>query len=807
MIAGLGRGALVALAAIAVASTLGPVAAAHAEDAAHATRSSTPTATPPSTARWGWGWRPHARGAPEEHSIGLVDGFHVRDFVRAMPSARALPSLLENVLQPAILGLDESGGSSRVDPERVSIYGDTWTRTAWLVDGLDVSDPLFTGAAAVHVPAGLWGGVAVLPAEARGAPGAVEVTLRAPEEAAELTAGVTLPDVGGIVPFGVPLLDAVSGLHALQRTIPPPDERRRFRSQVLAEASGRVTFGGTPLTYGVALADATRRWLRLDPVSGALAGVVDEPTTQASLALARGPWRVLGELRRRGNLYLELGHAPSESAKLDSAALVVGYTGPRARVGLTLRHATIGAVAPGAPRELMDPDAEVSTPDFPSGRYLLARATADVEGDGWFVRAHQTFGAFAALLDAWSTPLTLRGVGVGVVEQTSRDVGFGHGELRAGLRAHAALGGWRLSGEVQGFVGDMVAGAQPTLLLGAGGRVAAERALTERWDLELVASRTPLGPTARDTLMATPGWLERRVSFGGEGLVSTTGGTFVDVPAALRAPTISTLGLTLAWRFGDAWRLRAQGLLRRTDDTLGLAFDARSASSTGRFGDDGAFFLAPGEKRYVLRNGPFGDGWYYGGQLQVVGHVESRWIFALSFAVFNVIGRPAPGNGSEANDLGVVSWDMASPTARRYGLASLDADRAFLTKLTVGGRLFDTLTALVTIKHKDGQPFAFSVPVESRGQVVMVPWSNRGSPLKYDRPFIGPREDFRLSLDAEVRWPFDLDGVVLEPFVLGTNLLDVGSELRELNTPVGIRTRSAVELETPRALMVGLTIR
>jgi hypothetical protein len=793
--------ARVAPSVLAAVLTVAAVEGARADDA---TRTATSAAPADGV---GWGWRPHARGAPEEHSIGLVDGFHVRDFVRAMPSARALPSLLENVLQPAILGLDESGGFSRVDPERVSIYGDTWTRTAWLVDGLDVSDPLFTGAAAVHVPAGLWGGVSVLPTEARGAPGAVEVTLRAPEVPIELTAGLTLPDMGGLVPFGVPLLDAVSGLHALQRTIPPPDERRRFRSQVLGEASGRATWAGAPLDYGVAIVDATRRWLRLDPVSGALAGVVDEPTTQASLALARGPWRVFGELRRRGNLYMELGHAPSESAALDSAALVVGYTRPRARMGLTLRHATIGAVAPGAPRELMDPDAEVSTPDFPSGRYLVARAGVDAEGEGWFVRAHQSFGAFASLLDAWSTQLTLRGVGVGVVDQTSRDVGFGHGELRAGLRAHATLGGWRLSGEAQGFVGDMVAGPRPTLLFGAGGRVAAERPLGERVALELVLSRTPLGPTARDTLMATPGWLERRVSFGGEGLVSTTGGAFVDVPAALRAPTISTLGLTLAWRFGDAWRLRAQGLLRRTDDTLGLAFDARSATSTGRFGDDGAFFLAPGEKRYVLRNGPFGDGWYYGGQLQVVGHVGSRWIFALSFAVFNVIGRPAPGNGSEANDLGVWSWDMASPTARRYGLASLDADRAFLTKLTVGGRLFDTLTALVTIKHKDGQPFAFSVPVESRGQVVMVPRSNRGSPLKYDRPFIGPREDFRLSLDAEVRWPLEVDGVVLEPFLLGTNLLDVGSELRELNTPEGIGTRSAVELETPRALMLGLTIR
>jgi hypothetical protein len=91
-------------------------------------------------------------------------------------------------------------------------------------------------------------------------------------------------------------------------------------------------------------------------------------------------------------------------------------------------------------------------------------------------------------------------------------------------------------------------------------------------------------------------------------------------------------------------------------------------------------------------------------------------------------------------------------------------------------------------------------------QAALVLHETRGAPLDYQRPLSGPREDFRLNMDAALRFDAVVGGSAVLISLVSTNLLDLGNEIAELQTAAGRRGRSALESEIGRALFLELSL-
>lgn len=72
---------------------------------------------------------------------------------------------------------------------------------------------------------------------------------------------------------------------------------------------------------------------------------------------------------------------------------------------------------------------------------------------------------------------------------------------------------------------------------------------------------------------------------------------------------------------------------------------------------------------------------------------------------------------------------------------------------------------------------------------------------------ISIRRDFHLTIDVELQYSVALPGLGVTASVLATNLFDLGNELGERQAPLDARkNRAALELQTPRSLVLGLDV-
>lgn len=748
--------------------------------------------------------------AAGEASVLARDPYRLEAFLHDLPSAGTTSALLEMVIHPATPLTEDAGGFGALDPERVSLLGESWTWTRWRIDGHDVTSALVPGSAALHLPFAwtkaleLSMGSRVGEHQGSGIDALPDYGVRG------VQAGLrtVIPSLGGIAPGAIGLMNAISGTHGFERGVPPPDERRRYRSLFGAWATGGLELGGGVLTAGVEITDATRRFLDFDSLTGGLRRTVDEPGSRLSAGISwaspSGDRRVLllAEHTDRDNLGLEAGLSQDESMARDADAFLVALRAGRARLSLKLERASLVATERSATRELHDVDGEAASPWQPDGEQVALSASA-----GW------DHGAFYATVDeavVWSTPhsrswvnrLVFHGAPYGRIDWAADETAVAVGELRLGHADGVELGaGWRLDWDLYGWAAHAVNGRGDNGLLQVD--LGADLTATTRWGSVtpfVLVSKSPIAPTTQTALALAPRYLEGALTVGGT-LLDTWGGSRTTVDGNLRPTNVYTGAVGFGWDFSAGWTFRAQGLVKSLDETLWM--------EGGRyFVEDGLSYLAPGEQRYVLTNLDRDAPVYFGGQLQVLGLADDDHLVNFSFAVYNVVGRTPPGNGPLANDPGVLDRATANPTARIDELANLDTDRAFLTKIVLGKRLVERLWGFMSIRHRDGQPFAFLEPRQSArtGQVVMVPDSPRGSPFVYQRPLAGPREDFRLDFDVELSWTRALGDGELRVSALVANILDMGNELSEVQVLPARSGRGSLEAQIPRSLVLSVAL-
>ncbi len=746
--------------------------------------------------------------APEA-SILLGEPFRLERLLPLLPSAGSPETLLESTFHPAILGLEESGGFSRFDPPRISLWGDSWTTTRWRLLGIDIGDPLRAGAPAFRPPPSVLASLAVSSSADAEAPGESAVWL----EPQHLPRGVSAtlrgaaPNAGDIVPFAVPLMNAISGKHIRDRDIPPPVDRRGFGNLFEAEVSAAHELGPFWAELSAEVSEGTRQYLDHQAASAPYL----EPVSRASvLALLRAGTAevVLGtEVLSRGNANAELGLARMETAEEKTATFFLGAKVGGVHGGITAKTYSWAPLRRAFPREILDSDGEGLFPYYPDGRAFGLSATFGVDAGLFHLETVGRGLLTHPLTNLWSSALSLNGRPYGEWRFEALPSATFIGTSRVGLGDHDQLGPFSVSWAIQAFEthalnDDGVNGVFLADLL-----LEAELGIEPLpgWELHLTAARTPLPLTMGVAQALDPGYLEARLLLSGKDLLDTRGGAHTTVDGGLIASSVLSAALGTRLRLGTHWSLTAQGTVKAYPGALWMSY-LGGPDANGRYAEDGTYYLSPGAKRYVLGQSPYSPPVYFGGELQVSGIDPERYFVVLSFGAYNLVGHSGFGNGSGANDIGVISPEMANPNGGINGFANLDADRAFLTKAALGLRLLDHVWLTATIKHRDGRPFSF-YDVRTQGpQAALVLHETRGAPLDYQRPLSGPREDFRLNMDAALRFDAVVGGSAVLISLVSTNLLDLGNEIAELQTAAGRRGRSALESEIGRALFLELSL-
>jgi hypothetical protein len=751
-------------------------------------------------------------------SILLGDPFEVGPLLlQRLPAEASVESLLDRVFQPVVFQLPESGGFSAPDPQKLSIYGDSWAWNRWHFNGVDVSDPFFSGASALRVPTPLLTGIGLeYNEDPRNLGGGEGVSLHGRIDASDPrpTAGVmlTFPDAGGIFPLGKAV---ASGLHATERAIPPPDARRRFASNIEARASTTEDIGTLDLRFGIEALHGARRYLEFDPLTAAQSGAFDESYTIVSAGVLVAPksraydaW-ILGEYRRRDNLYDELYFAPGATAEHESATLSAGIAIPHTlHAGLTLKAFSIEARDRSFSQELITPSGEALEPWYPSGRFFAGNLDATLEGSTLYLTTNDRFLAFSPSRASWSNLLTDQGAPYGRIDWRSNGTFEVIGHKRIGTADHLASGPFSFAYDAFASLAyglnDRLVNSLVFADVGVG--IEARYQPIAPLSFFLHAAKTPAPITGELVRLLDPNYLSGSRYLGASELIDTTGGDRIRAGSGLRETNIYTLALGLSAKLLEGWRFQFQGLLKLYRDTPWIAYDG-TPSQYGRF-VDGIFYLGDGPKSYRLVNDPLPLGQqpeYFGLHFQLANLSSDAYFVSMGFSVVAAVGVSPFGNGPTVNDAAAVDWSSANPNTLLNGYADLDGDRLYVLKSLFGWRIADRLWAVLDARFMDGEPFAFFLEHQDRGQVALTYAGTRGSPLK-GPPLSGPRKDSHLEVDLRVQYSTAILGPELRAALWIANLLDFGNELAELSNANGRTQRDALELEIPRSIMLSLEL-
>lgn len=727
-----------------------------------------------------------------------------------LPSTGSISNVMSRVFLSPLFSLEESMGYSDIEHERMTIVGDSALWTQWRLEGFNISDPFFDGAAAFKVPFVFLSEIALVTAESprhqfgAGVSFGVAPSPTRPTRAAKVSFGIG--GVGGTIPGAERISDFITTAHARSRATQPEEDRRRLLGRLQASLLDTETFGLHTLRYAVEIDGNARHHNDFPTAERAQDGV---PYTERSLRVSGiaelapkdRSWRAyaLSAYRRRDNLFTERRFSRAETHGLDSGGLMLGFVTDALRAGLTYKHDRLTPVDPAFTRELLDLDGEGPFPYIPGGAMNSVRLDLSYRKFDFYV-------ASDTRLLAWSgSPtqvhqLTFEGAPVGSMTVDSRATTTVVGSHRIGYSRAWTFNRFELAVDGYALVNHANAlGSSAALVFpDVGAEVQGVWHLRPWFQPFLTVGKTPISISSQNALAVTPGHLTATQRLENGRLVQTLGADFTRITPGLAAPNLYSVVFGISSQLGEKWKVTLQGIAKAWHSLSRMTFDG-APQQYGHFTND-VFFFDGAPTRYTLVNDPFGET-PYGGmvQLQIARRQNENGFFDASFSAANFFGHPPIGNGAFGNDIGLVDWLGANPNARHRALSNTDADRAFILKVGGGLRLWRTLWGSIAIFFKDGQPFGFSDSFVENGQVVFRHNSNRGSAMKIDSPLIGWREDYQIEVD--LRFSYDVavsPGWNLRAAVIVANVLDLGNEVSERHGPPF--DRSTLEMQLPRSM-------
>jgi len=167
------------------------------------------------------------------------------------------------------------------------------------------------------------------------------------------------------------------------------------------------------------------------------------------------------------------------------------------------------------------------------------------------------------------------------------------------------------------------------------------------------------------------------------------------------------------------------------------------------------------------------------------------------------MGVTAFGNGPGSNDIGILDENQANPNSWINGYGRLDGDRGFVAKSYFGFYIAKNLFMGMSLKYRDGNPFAFFNTLYLHGQRVIYYQTIKAENEKGVKG--GPREDYVGDLSMNLNYRFFLFNNEASLNLAIFNILDIGTELSEYVFSGG--TRDAMEMQIPRSIRLTLQYR
>ncbi len=222
-----------------------------------------------------------------------------------------------------------------------------------------------------------------------------------------------------------------------------------------------------------------------------------------------------------------------------------------------------------------------------------------------------------------------------------------------------------------------------------------------------------------------------------------------------------------------------------------------------QWGGKNLYFYDYPFKDFTLSNQDFDENPFYAQLLlNISGQEEEKWFFSFSFMAHMGMGYTSFGNGPSSNDIGILNESQANPNTWINGFGRVDGDRAFVGKLYFGFFPVKNLFLAVSLKYRDGNPFAFFDSCYDYGQLVFTYKTIQAEDERGIKG--GPREDYLSDISLKVSYTFNVNRSRIKIFFSLFNLMDFGSELSEYVFSGGWRW--ANELQIPRSLRAGAEI-
>ncbi|MCH7823907.1 MAG: hypothetical protein IH849_03820 [Acidobacteria bacterium] len=746
-----------------------------------------------------------------------------------LPGGGFYTTYLEAYAPDTTLLIEESNGFALIDNPRVYYEGDPQASFGWHLDGFDIGSALNPGAAAVLLPFAAVGGYRL---EGEGpttrAHGFSFVSRRPLQDVSRLSLS------GAITRLGEdPWASFLINNPATSRAVPPPSSRRRLLRDYAADYLLHRQRDDSGLTLAASYREVGRRFNDFNERERTYDedGRLLLASARYRRQMARGHYEVLGVYNYldRDNLHAEIGSFPQETRQKTRHALFAGFRLERevgdVRVSLQHERESLAPFAVNFTKELQDNDGDGFYPFFRFGDF--SATTINVAGRMPLRQGGGTrLTTFADLRQSWISgdeetdafnPITFDGDPYSVILwDGGGSYSSTNARLRAGVDADLEIGrGISLVSKLfvqygrLGFddSGNNVSVLDPGLDVGLRwrrGRTSAllaygtlPYAIEENVNFFLERGR-PSGTIARwdddGNGLFDPGEAGKPFGF--------TGGRFHFVDEDLSAPRKRRLLLTLSTPISRRFRFDLKGLYKWIDESLAV-----------RFREQFGFFEPHGDRQLFFFDRPFGDFYltnpefeddpfYAQALVRVHGGEPGEWFFSFSFMAHIGMGVTRFGNGADSNDIGFVGESQADPNSLINGFGRVDGDRAYVARSAFGFRLASSLFLGVSIKYRDGAPFAFINSVQGHDQRALY-YATIKAEDRHGRKG-GPREDYLGDLSVKLAYALRLLGREALLGVSFFNLLDVGYELSEHVFSGG--SRDANELNIPRTMRLSLTV-
>jgi len=757
--------------------------------------------------------------------VDVFDGFRI-DY---LPGGGFYTTYLEAYAPDTTLLNEESNGFALIDNPRVYFEGDPQASFDWYLDGFDIGSALNPGAPAVLLP---FAAVDSYRLEGEGPTAQTHgfnFVSRGPrQDFSRLSASGAIAGLGN-----EPSTGFLISTPATARQVPPPSSRRRLRHDYAvdyllhrqSDDSG-LTLAASYRHVGRTFNDFNERESTYDEDGSLLLA-----SARYRRRTATGHYEVLGVYNylERDNLYAEIGSYPQETQDKTRHALFTGFRLQReagdVRVSLQHESESLAPFALNFAKELQDNDGDGFFPFFRFGDFsattLGIRGRAPLrQGPG------PRLTAFADLRQSWISgdegvhafnPITFDGDPYRVILwDGGRSYGSSNTQLRAGVDAELEIGGG-MSLVSKLFIqyghlgfddsGNNVNVLDPGLDVGLRWRRGRTHALLALGTLPYAIEENvnfflergrPSGTIAR--------WNDDGDgAFDAEGTGTPfgfTGGPFHFVDEDLSAPRKRRLLVTLSTPILRSFRFDLKGIYKWIGESLAVRFREQYGFFEAN-GDQQLFFFDRPFGDYYLTNPKFEEDPFYAQALfRVHGGEPGEWFFSVSFMAHIGMGVTRFGNAANSNDIGFVGESQADPNSLINGFGRVDGDRGYIGRATFGVRLASPLFLGVSIKYRDGAPFAFINSVEGHDQRVLY-YATIKAEDRHARKG-GPREDYIGDLSFQLTYPLRLAGRDALLGVSFFNVLDTGYELSEYVFSGG--SRDPNELNIPRSMRLSLTV-